>query len=97
LDYYVLSTTESIQIGYDTTGKAKIISVDYQNGTGAPAPRSVIGTELELKDNGSYYKAGRYEKEGIWVAYRLFDRVSFVLFLAGYTVINLVLPWAATL
>ena len=38
-----------------------------------------------------------YEKKGKKTLSRLLDRVSFVIFLAGYSVINLVLPWAATL
>jgi hypothetical protein len=38
-----------------------------------------------------------YERKGKKTLSRLFDRVSFVIFLAGYSVINLVLPWAATL
>ncbi|MFN2513177.1 MAG: hypothetical protein ABR568_17360 [Pyrinomonadaceae bacterium] len=38
-----------------------------------------------------------YEKRGKKIISRLFDRVSFVVFLAGYLLINLVLPWAATL
>ncbi|CAN5680002.1 hypothetical protein BH20ACI3_BH20ACI3_11030 [soil metagenome] len=38
-----------------------------------------------------------YEKRGKKTLSRLFDQVSFVVFLAGYLVINLALPWAATL
>jgi hypothetical protein len=38
-----------------------------------------------------------YERRGKKSLSRLFDRVSFVIFLAGYSVINVVLPWAATL
>jgi hypothetical protein len=38
-----------------------------------------------------------YEKKGKKTLSRLFDRVSFFIFLPGYLVINLVLPWAATL
>lgn len=38
-----------------------------------------------------------YEKKGKKTLSRLFDRVSFLIFLPGYLVINLVLPWAATL
>lgn len=38
-----------------------------------------------------------YDRRGKERLSRLFDRVSFVIFLAGYTGINLVLPWAATL
>lgn len=38
-----------------------------------------------------------YERKGKKTLSRLFDRVSLVIFLVGYTAINLVLPWAATL
>jgi hypothetical protein len=38
-----------------------------------------------------------YDRKGKEALSRLFDRVSFVIFLAGYVVINLALPWAATL
>ncbi|MGI8837026.1 MAG: hypothetical protein ACR2H4_10365 [Pyrinomonadaceae bacterium] len=38
-----------------------------------------------------------YEKKGKKTLSRLFDGVSFFIFLPGYLVINLVLPWAATL
>jgi hypothetical protein len=38
-----------------------------------------------------------YDRKGKEALSRLFDRVSFVIFLAGYAVINLILPWAATL
>ena len=38
-----------------------------------------------------------YERKGKVALSRLFDRVSFFIFLAGYVVINLTLPWAATL
>lgn len=38
-----------------------------------------------------------YERKGKQMLSRLFDRVSFVIFLAAYFVINLILPWAATL
>lgn len=38
-----------------------------------------------------------FERKGKEALSRLFDRVSFFVFLIGYTAINLVLPWAATL
>ncbi|MBA3256525.1 MAG: hypothetical protein H0T64_07725 [Pyrinomonadaceae bacterium] len=38
-----------------------------------------------------------YERRGKKLLSRLFDKVSFVIFFAGYLVINLVLPWSATL
>jgi hypothetical protein len=38
-----------------------------------------------------------YERKGKVALSRLFDRVSFVIFLAGYVLINLTLPWMATI
>ena len=38
-----------------------------------------------------------YEKKGKKTLSRLFDRVSCVVFVAGYLAINLVLPWVATI
>ena len=69
LGYFVVSETETAQIAYDATGKVKIISVDYQNGTGAPEPRAVVGAELETRENGSLYKVVYYENQGFSVSY----------------------------
>jgi len=38
-----------------------------------------------------------YERKGKVALSRLFDRVSFVIFLAGYVIISLTLPWMATI
>ncbi|MDQ3712878.1 MAG: hypothetical protein M3388_11770 [Acidobacteriota bacterium] len=38
-----------------------------------------------------------FERKGKKTLSRLFDRVSFPIFLAGYSAINLTLPWSATL
>ena len=38
-----------------------------------------------------------YERRGKKTLSRLFDKVSLMVFIAGYLVINVVLPWAATL
>ena len=69
LDYFVLSETETVQIGYDAQRKVKIISVDYLNGTGAPAPKSVVGAELETRENGSLYRVVHFDSLGFWVSY----------------------------
>ena len=69
LGYFVVSETETVQIAYDTAGKVKIISIDYQNGIGAPEPRAVVGAELETRENGSLYKVVHYENQGFWVSY----------------------------
>jgi outer membrane protein assembly factor BamE (lipoprotein component of BamABCDE complex) len=69
LGYFVFSETETVQVGYDTSGKVKTISVDYLNGTGAPEPRAVLGAELETKENGSLYKVVYYDNQGFSVSY----------------------------
>ena len=69
LGYFVLSATETVQIGFDAAGKVKVISVDYLNGTGAPEPRAIVGAELETRENGSLYKVVYYERLGFSVSY----------------------------
>ena len=69
LDYFVFSETETVQIGYDAQQKVKIISVDYMNGTGAPDPKSVVGANLETRENGSLYRVVHYDSLGFWVSY----------------------------
>ena len=69
LGYFVFSDTETVQIGFDATGRVKTISVDYLNGTGAPEPRAIVGAELEAKENGSLYKVVYYENQRFWVSY----------------------------
>lgn len=69
VDYFIISETETAQIGYDAAWKVKVVSVDYQNGTGAPAPRSVVGAELEPRENGTLYRVTYYDSLGFWVSY----------------------------
>lgn len=69
LDYFILSETETVQIGYDTNGKVKAISIDYLNGTGAPDPKAVVGADLETRENGSRYRIVYYDAQGFSVAY----------------------------
>jgi outer membrane protein assembly factor BamE (lipoprotein component of BamABCDE complex) len=69
LDYFVFSDTETAQVGYDAQRKAKIISVDYLNGTGAPDPKAVVGGELETRENGSLYRVVYYDSLGSSVSY----------------------------
>ena len=69
LDYFVISDTISAQVAYDAAHKVKVISVDYAGGTGAPDYRSVIGSALKTKEDGSAFGMVRYESSGFWVSY----------------------------
>ena len=68
MDYFVVSDTETAQVNYDATRKARTVSIDYAGGVGAPDHKTVVGGELELK-NGSLYKMVRYESLGFWISY----------------------------
>jgi outer membrane protein assembly factor BamE (lipoprotein component of BamABCDE complex) len=69
LDYYVFSDKETAQIAYDANHKAKIISVDYAGGVGAPNFKNVVGASLDTRPDGSQYKVVRYVALGFWVSY----------------------------
>jgi hypothetical protein len=68
-DYYVFSDTETATIAYDRGQKVRTISVDYQNGVGAPDYRAVLGEDVQPRPDGSLYKVVRRETEGFWVSY----------------------------
>jgi len=69
LDYYVFSDSLTAQVAYDSSHKAKVISVDYAGGVGAPDSRTVVGSELITRADGSAYGMVRYESRGFWVSY----------------------------
>lgn len=69
MDYYVLSDTMTAQVVFDSAHKARMISVDYANGAGAPDYRSIVGQELTTRPDGSAYSMVRYESRGFWVSY----------------------------
>ena len=69
-DFYVFSERETAQIVYDKAHKVTILSVDFSAGApDVPTPRSVIGSDIEPKPDGSMYKMVRYTKAGYWVSY----------------------------
>jgi hypothetical protein len=69
-DFFVFNDLETAQIGYDKTHKVTVLSVDFVSGaTGVPTPKTIIGTDLEAKADGSMYKMIRYAKAGFWVSY----------------------------
>jgi hypothetical protein len=68
-DYYVISTTETIQIVWDAAHKAKAISIDFVEGVGAPAYKTVVGSDVQPQADGSLYKLVFYESLGFWVSY----------------------------
>jgi hypothetical protein len=68
-DFYVFSTNETAQIGYDAAQKVSTISTDYMGGAGAPDYKTVVGEGLLQRPDGSVFKMVMYESEHFWVSY----------------------------
>lgn len=69
-DFYVFGDRETAQVVYDKLHKVSVLSVDFQSGAnGVPTPKTVLGSDLEAKPDGSMYKMIRYKKAGYWVSY----------------------------
>jgi hypothetical protein len=69
-DFYLVSDKESVQVIYDGAKKVSAIALVYMNaGDKAPAPKAVLGDEIEARPDGSRYKLVRYPQAGYWVSY----------------------------
>lgn len=76
-DFYVFGDRETAQVVYDKLHKVSVLSVDFQSGAnGVPTPKTVLGSDLEAKPDGSMYKMVRYKKAGYWVSYNRTAGVS---------------------
>ncbi|MGQ0761940.1 MAG: hypothetical protein ACT4OT_07990 [Acidobacteriota bacterium] len=68
-DFYLFNDNEAVQIYYEK-GAVSAIAIDYMSGSnGVPTPKAVLGTEAEVKADGSIHKVVRYPKAGYWVSY----------------------------
>ena len=69
MDFYVFSERERARVYY-TDGKATAIIATYIGlDADAPAPKAVLGEDVEAKADGSMYKMMTYPQAGYWVAY----------------------------
>ncbi|HEX8290241.1 MAG TPA: hypothetical protein VF570_00720 [Pyrinomonadaceae bacterium] len=69
-DFYTFSETESAQIFYDASRKVMAISAHYAGGAaGTPDAKTVLGTDVPAKEDGSAYKMVEYKRAGCWVSY----------------------------
>ena len=68
-DFYSFNDNESCQIYYDDTKKVFAVSVTYLGGGAVPVAKSVLGADVEAKQDGSASKLIRYPKAGYWVSY----------------------------
>lgn len=69
-DFFVFGENETAQVFYDKSKKVYAISVNFLNGAQEiPSPKTVFGSELTAKADGSMYKLVRYPKAGCWVSF----------------------------
>ncbi|HWS54144.1 MAG TPA: hypothetical protein VN228_08460 [Pyrinomonadaceae bacterium] len=69
-DFYSISDSETARIFYDTEKKVFAISIIYVGaGSGVPTAKSVLGTEVEAKPDGSMHQRLDFPKANCWVAY----------------------------
>jgi hypothetical protein len=69
-DFFVFSDNETAQVLYDKTHKVMAISFDFMSGAREiPTVKTIFGSDVEAKPDGSIYKMVRYPKAGYWLSY----------------------------
>jgi hypothetical protein len=68
-DFYAFDEKHTAQIYYDRDKKVWAVSVNYLGADDVPTAKSVMGTEIEAKPDGSVYSRVSYRKAGYWVSY----------------------------
>ena len=69
-DFFVLSDNETAQVVYDKTKKVVTLSFDFMSGAKEiPTPKSIFGSDIEAKADGSMYRMVRYPKAGYWLSF----------------------------
>jgi outer membrane protein assembly factor BamE (lipoprotein component of BamABCDE complex) len=69
-DFYNVSDKQTVQVHYGPDKKVSAIAVTYLDAkAGAPEAKSVFGSDVQAKADGSVYKMERYAKAGCWVSY----------------------------
>lgn len=69
-DFFVFSDNETAQVLYDKSHKVMALSFDFASGAHEiPSAKTIFGTDVEAKPDGSIYKMVRYPKAGYWLSY----------------------------
>ncbi|HEU4593803.1 MAG TPA: hypothetical protein VFS10_01455 [Pyrinomonadaceae bacterium] len=69
MDFFVFSDKERARVYYRDGKASAVIATYIGTEAEAPAPASVLGTEIEAKPDGSMYHMAKYPQAGYWVAY----------------------------
>jgi len=69
-DFFALSDRQRARIYYDDKGSVTAIIVTHVGKSAdVPTPKTILGTDVEAKQDGSIYQIVYYPKAGYWVAY----------------------------
>lgn len=69
-DFYNVSEKQTVQVYYGADKKVSAVVVTYLDAAaGAPALKSIFGTDAEAKPDGSVHRMERYPKAGFWLSY----------------------------
>jgi hypothetical protein len=69
-DFYAVSDKQTVQVYYGADKKVSAVVVTYLDAkTDAPSPKSILGSDVELKPDGSCHKVERFPKAGYWLSY----------------------------
>jgi hypothetical protein len=69
MDFYVFSDRERARVYYRDGKATAVIATYLGRDANAPAPKAVLGEEIEASADGSLYKMTPYPQAGYWVAY----------------------------
>ena len=68
-DFYAVNDKQTVQVFYNV-GKVSAIAISFLDSPAdAPTPKSVFGSDIAAKPDGSIYKMVRYPKAGYWLSY----------------------------
>ena len=69
-DYYAISSTESVQISYDTDQTVKAITINISGDLkSAPSAKDVLGEDVKKDADGTISKLVSFPKSGYWASY----------------------------
>ena len=69
-DFYNLSEKQTVQVYYGADKKVSAVVVTYLDAAGdVPALKSIFGSDVAAKPDGSVHRMERYPKAGCWLSY----------------------------
>ncbi len=69
MDFFVFNDRERARVYYREGKATAVIATYIGKDAAAPAPTTVLGTEIEANPDGSMYQMIPYPQAGYWVAY----------------------------